>query len=682
MAKKESIFLTLILGAQFFFLLIIYKSGFSGASGDDFFRALITYEWKYDPFLFSTAFGAMSVLWFPTHFWITGSLYTLTENLIFSMVSTSIIANILGLIFLFFLAKILFNSITAFLTLLLVAFLPWQIWLSLSMTEMIYYCAALIGAFLFFLLWQKEERFSWLVTTSLFFLIATMFRPEGWIFAGLFTLWILLDYFRKKDNRPLSLKTTVLAVTLSLLFIFVWLLHNWMEYGAPVYFLKFSKTIIQTHLGLHGMAAQIKNLQYPFLMFLISPPLFLITLLSLFFSFKTFNPDQKKYLYLVLSQLLLMMIASVYGVGTKAAPQRYVLINVVLLAPFAAFFLSQLWEKKYGKNLLIGMVSILLLINCFKAFHFSSRYQNTANVGKYLKTCFEQGQIRSEEQICSELTFRVLNKKMNLPEQEYLVLSSEHAALAAYSEKPGNFLFNIVKQRQKIIDQTALPLDTGTLSNLFEINQFLAKNQVTRIVLKDRELMELIPPGYVIEKMIGNYTVFARDRISFSAQEEDVKKRQYIAVKRSMGTGISLQGYRFEKGWFPDNLTLFWKMNEGFDFNKKYKLNISFQFIPNPEITFERHITPIFNLKAYAPREQPGIIEDSIPLYLPEKFPNGKYRLKIFFENMKDSKEKTFFEEIDLPPIFLIYSKREVLKDIISRGRWDLDLLAKTLITL
>jgi len=299
------------------------------------------------------------------------------------------------------------------------------------------------------------------------------------------------------------------------------------------------------------MAAQIKNFQYPFLMFLISPPLFLITLLSLFFTFRTFNPIQKKYLYLILSQLFLMMIASVYGAGTKAAPQRYVLINVVLLAPFAAFFLSKLWEKKYGKSLLIGVVSVLLLINCFKAFHYPSLYQNTANVGKYLKTCFEQVRIRSEEQICSELTFRVLNKKMNLPEQEYLVLLSEHAALAAYSERPGNFIFNIVKLRQKIVDQTALPLNKSPLSNFFEINQFLTKNQVTRIVLKDRELMELIPSGYVIEKMIGKYTVFSRNRISFSTNEKDVKKRQYTAVNRTMGTAISLQGYRFEKGWFP-----------------------------------------------------------------------------------------------------------------------------------
>ena len=682
MTKKESIFLTLILGAQFFFLLIIYQSGFSGASGDDFFRALITYEWRQDPFCFSTAFGAISVLWFPTHFWIAGSLYTLTDNLIFSMISPSIFANILGLIFLFFLTKILFNTLSAFLTLLLVAFLPWQIWLSLSMTEMIYYGASLTGAFLFFSLWQKEKISIWLMIASLFFLLSTMFRPEGWIFTGLFTLWILLDYFQGRNKRLLSLEKTVLAITLSLFFIFVWLFHNWMAYGTPIYFLKFSKNVIQTHLGLEGMASQIKNLQYPFLMFLISPLLFLITLLSLIFTFKTFTSDQKKYLYFNLSQLLLMVIASVYGVGTKAAPQRYVLINVVLLAPFAAFFLSKLWRKKYGKSLLIGIVSVLLLINCFKAFHFSSRYQNTANVGKYLKTCFEQGQIRSEEQICSELAFRVLNKKMNLPEQEYLVLSSEHAALAAYSEKPGNFIFNIVKLRQKIIDQTALPLDTGTLSNFFEINQFLTKNQVTRIILKDRELMEMIPPGYVIEKMIGKYAIFSRNRISFSAEEEDVKKRSYSAVNRTMGTGISLQGYRFEKGWFPDNLTLFWKMNEGFDYKKKYKLNIRFQFIPNPEITFERHITPIFNLKAYDLREQLGLIEDSIPLYLPEKFPNGKYRLKIFFENIKDSKEKIVLSEIDLPPIFLIYSKREVLKDIISRGRWDLDLLTKTLITL
>jgi len=365
--KRDYLWLFLLLTAQFILLLIVYRSGFAGASGDDFFRALVSYEWSESPFLVSGAFGAISVLWFPTHFWITGFIYKISDNLIFSLTSLSTLSSIVEIFLLFHLSKILFNKRTGYISVLIVSFLPWQVWLGISMTEMPFYYASIVAAFLFFVKWQKGKKSSHLVIASFFFLISTMLRPEGWIFAALFSTFLAI-YFLRHYQQLSNLGHVIVSMIIPCFFVLFWLTHNFQEFGNSFYFLQYSKHITQNHLNLHALSSWLKGLQYPFLMLIISPSLFLLIILSLIIGYRSLKNIQRRYLFFILSQLAIMIIASIYGAGTKAAPQRYVLINVILLTPFAASVLSLLWDKKYGGVFVAVGLFMFIGVNCFKSF--------------------------------------------------------------------------------------------------------------------------------------------------------------------------------------------------------------------------------------------------------------------------------------------------------------------------
>mgnify|MGYP001561287439 FL=1 len=258
--KQYFFWLLLLLTSYFIFQMLVYKSGFSGVSGDDFFRALMTYEWRESPYLVSSSFGLISVLWFPTHFWITGLIYSLTNNLVISLTGVSILFSLIGLFILFHLAKTLFNRQTGYITILLAGFLPWQIWLGISMTEMTMYFSSILAGFMFFIKWQKDRKPYQLFLSSISFLLATMFRPEGWIFAGLFSAYLAIFFIRNRMHLS-KRGYVIVSMIIPCLFILSWITYNFTEFGSPVYFLQINKTAVQNQLQLDAVTSYINGLK-------------------------------------------------------------------------------------------------------------------------------------------------------------------------------------------------------------------------------------------------------------------------------------------------------------------------------------------------------------------------------------------------------------------------------------
>ena len=673
--RRDYFYLFLLLISQLIFQMFVYNSDFPGASGDDFYRALMTYEWRESPFLVSSSFGLISVIWFPTHFWFAGMVYMLTDNLVFSLVSISILFSLVELFILYHLSKNLFDKHTAFLTIVLVAFIPWQIWLSISMTEMTLYYASIVGAFLFYIKWQKECKPAQLLIASLFFLSSTMLRPEGWIFAVLFSGYLMLIIIRRRQHKS-SIYYLILCIIISGLFIFLWLIHNFREFGNPFYFLHASKIHIQSHLNLQHMIFYKKSLQYPFLMLIVSPFIFLFSILSLFFTYKKLKSIQRNYLLFILAQLTVLMLASVYGAGTKAAPQRYVLINIILLAPFAARMLSFIWFNKFGSIFIVCFLSIYIGINCLKSFCYSPIYKDTIKIGRYLKHNFNA---LPSEQLCSEIAFRsIIGRPLNT-EKDFLILSSEHAALEAYSEKPRNFLFNIIKLKKEDV----LKSKYSTI-NVSEISAKLEKMHVRKIILQNRELMDWIPSDFHLEKAIGNYGIFSKGYSShvIPSMITEIEKPMN-SVNETMGKGIRLMGYKYGESFFPNNISLYWKLNRNYSNNNTYKFKMTFILLKNPEKRFERIVTPIFHLNKIGKISEPIFVIDNIALFLPPHMQNGGYSLKISLIEQKPNKEQDcLLNEIKLLPVTLIYSKRQVLANILKGNDVDWKLLAKTLLIL
>ena len=291
--KRYFFWLFLLLTAQFIFQVFVYKSGFPGASGDDFFRALMTYEWRESPYLVSSSFGLISVLWFPTHFWITGLIYSLTNNLVISLTGVSILFSLVGLFILFHLAKTLFNRQTGYITILLAGFLPWQVWLGISMTEMTMYFSSILAGFMFFIKWQKDRKPYQLFLSSISFLLATMFRPEGWIFAGLFSAYLAIFFIRNRMHLS-KRGYVIVSMIIPCLFILSWITYNFTEFGSPVYFLQINKTAVQNQLQLDAVTSYINGLKPFFLMLIVSPVLFLLTILSLVICFCSLKKNRKR----------------------------------------------------------------------------------------------------------------------------------------------------------------------------------------------------------------------------------------------------------------------------------------------------------------------------------------------------------------------------------------------------
>ena len=446
--RRDIVLLLILLAAQSALQTLVYQSGFPGLSGDDFFRALMAYEWSESPFLVSQSFQYCSIHWFPTHFWITGMIAQVTKDLVFSLKIVSIFFHFIELLVLFQLAKHLFNRSTAYISVLFVGFLPWQIWVSVSMTEMTMYFTCLLGAFFFFVKWQKERRTSNLLGAALLFLSTTMFRPEGWMFAVLFSAYLLIFLIQYRQTS-LGKVSVIISMILPSLFILLWLAYNYKEYGSPFYFLTTLHSVVQNHLDLRSVPFWTKGLQFPFLMFIVSPLLFICLLAGLAAHYRSLIKIQRNYLWFILAQLALLMSAALFGLGTTAAPQRYVLIDVILLTPFAAYGLSHLWQKKYGNLFVILILFLYVGVSLVKSLSFSTQYKDIAKVGQYLKEGFESGFIAPSDQISSELAFRRITGQLLATQQDFLIQTSAHAALAVYSGRPRNFLFNILQTKEK-----------------------------------------------------------------------------------------------------------------------------------------------------------------------------------------------------------------------------------------
>ncbi len=691
--KRDYLWLSLLLIAQFIFLLIVFNSGFAGASGDDFFRALATYVWRESPFLISSTFGVISFLWFPAHFWITGLIYKLSDNLVFSLTSLSILSSLVEIFLLFHLSEILFNKRTGYISILIVSFLPWQVWLGISMTEMPFYYASIVGAFLFFVKWQKENKSSHLIIASLFFLLSTMLRPEGWIFAALFSTFLVI-YFLRHHQQLSNPGHVIVSMIIPCFFVLFWLAHNFQEFGSPFYFLQYSKHITQSHLNLYALSFWLKGLQYPFLMLIISPALFLLIILSLIIGYRSLKNIQRTYLFLILSQLTIMIIASMYGAGTTSTPQRYVLINVILLVPFAAHLLSHFWQKKESRMLVGFILLIFIGVNGYKSFSPPSYYKDIVEVGKYLKKSIKSGMISHLDQISSELAFRRITGKLFVTEKERLILLSSHAALEVHSGKPKNFLFDVLQlpEDQILLKTNSTTNNTGadfTSKNHFQTSAKLKEMRVKKIILQNRELMDWIPPDFHLEKIINNYAIFSHNSPTQFLPENKPADKGIKFIDKPMAKGIRLVGYKYKGGIFADGLSLLWELEKGHYDTDRYKIILRFTYIREPIRKFERVIRPIFHWYKIGKLTEKVLIKDNISLFLPNSMPNGDYSLRIILID-KFSDGVTYIrktddwndKEITLLPLTLISSKREVLMNFLKNRYVEWKLLAKILLVL
>ena len=668
----------LLIGSAFLLQMAVLWTGFAAASGDDFVHALLAYEWSTAPFLATSSFGFASINWLPPQFWIGGLTHWTGLDLATSLRMSSIVAGLLELVGVFYLTAWLFDRRTAVVALALVAFLPWKIWLNLSMTEMPLYYASIVGACCFFVRWLRDRDGTSLLLTATGFLVATMFRPDAWLFAGLFSAIVLLDYRRARS--VVSTRVLVTSVTIPWLFVAIWLGYNFMQFGSPTYFLENNRQQMSGYLSFGTAQQAIAVLQYPFFMFTISPVLLVLITAGVGWALRQRPRRHWLYLCLVLGQLGVLVLAALYGVGTSAAPQRYVLVNMVLLTPFAAWLAVKAMGTRYGRVCMILLLAFHVLGGVTKAFHYREEYRDTAQVGRYLKAGFESGRIAADAQIATEVTLWLTVGRRVGSVNEFFRATSEHAALEVFSDRPRNFVRNILQVSEADLLSSGTPSDT-TLGQdeLARLDAALAASGATRVVLRDRRLLEWIPDRYLLEATVGPYAVLAINGTPAAPAVPSPRLPRSARVGRALGGGLTLVGYEFRGGLFPGSVLLHWNWRQEARERQVPEVRLSLTFQGDPAKVLTVSADPMLARRRPADMAATTTIADEVSFRLPLGMPNGNYSVTLeVIDHATDTMATR--QSIGIGTVTLVSSKRDALRDMITGGDIDWLLLAKVLL--
>src|SRR5262245_2656053 len=213
----------------------LLHAGFVALSGDEFLRALIAQEWARRPFLLSTEFDTASSLWLPLPFWLNGAILRIVPRLSLVPVSVNVTLSLGGLLYLCGIARRLFDHTAGLLTVILVAALPWHVWLSISGMAEIPLLFFLSAAFYYLCRWETQPAARWALLSGLAALGGTMVRPEGWLYAVPLSARFATDGLR---TRRWSL---LVAAAAPWGFVGCWLLFNYVAYGEPWHFIHLSR---------------------------------------------------------------------------------------------------------------------------------------------------------------------------------------------------------------------------------------------------------------------------------------------------------------------------------------------------------------------------------------------------------------------------------------------------------
>jgi hypothetical protein len=540
--------LALILLLKLIWQLFLLQQGFISTSGDDFLRALIAYEWSKSPFFAATEFGFAAVLWLPQHFWLVGSGLRLYPDLWLVPLVVSLCFSLASLMVLYLTTSSLFAPRVGLLAVLLAAFLPWQVWLTISGIAATLFHFLLLSGIYLTLAWQASGKFRTLILAAATFLLLTMVRPEGWLYAGLFSLFGLLTLYRTR-TVPTTRWPLILAILLPGCFMLYWLYFNYITYGNALQFIKFSREAYQAEVS-NVDSLLVRFLNYPVLMFIVSPWLLLLLIPALLHAFTRRQLNLNTYLYFFAGGLTLLMFLSLIGTGTNTAPQRYVVPSLILSTPLTAGWLYRItrrarWSLGAGLLLFISYNLTMSLIG------FPREYRDVAELGRFLRRQWETGALTPADRVASEKSFRayVSNEPPDYLAEVFLI--TDHWALQVMSNHPEAFA-KTHWDPKPVVASTEYP----------DLPTYLEQEQVKIIIVKDRALLEHIPAGYTLANIIGGYLLFSRQPEPLPTLPIAATPPMQTVWPVAYDDRLSLVGYSLDDSFLPKHITLFWRLRE------------------------------------------------------------------------------------------------------------------------
>jgi hypothetical protein len=278
--------------------------------------------------------------WLPGYALITGLFNTFFNNPLISNRILNICCGTITIPIFYSLIKKIYNYEIAFISALLLAFLPLHIELSAtSMTEPLFILFFIAATRAFIL--QKNNSF------VIFLAIASTIRYEAWLFIPIF----LLFYFLRNKNTPL----TILYGATLLLFPIVWMIGSYHARGDAIY-------------GFHAghVPRNIPNILAPIIMIKnvlfsgIGPFMTLCACTGLIFRVRENmkNVSHEEPVYLSITALAYLSIIYHTLTANNAWP-RFMLLSFILILPFVAwvlFYILTRVKKLYAMSLFLAIV--------------------------------------------------------------------------------------------------------------------------------------------------------------------------------------------------------------------------------------------------------------------------------------------------------------------------------------
>lgn len=545
------------------FQLIVIRSGLRWLSADDYCRTVISFDWLQHPKIYGG-------VWLALHFWINGVFMWIFRSIELAPVLANTFFSILTLIYFYLIISEIFGKTTAFLSCLIFAVFPFQVWLSSSgMPESIFFFFETAACY-YFLMWYKslqaeglqQGNLNMLIFSAVMMNFANLLRYEGWLFSiTLIILTALLSYrkfkFRKKFfiNVSLSLISIISALW--------WLYQNYKDYNDAFFFVE-ETTRIFKDLSAAGFWQRL--VQYPFFVFYIAPLTTFLGLRKIYLvirnkknGFKGNFSLLKIFLLFNLVELLLLMLIGLMGSGGTNLISRYIVVNAIMLFPFAVWQLLDL--RKY---IAVSAIAVLVIVNIIWSFYYQQAYRDdTYEVADLTKRLIQRDYFESDDKIYFEMTegYYDIYPLQVISDQPWRFNSD---TIPAY------FPPNIPSKKQSVKKKS----DDQQKLNILELRKFLEQKKIKLFIARSDLLIDKIGKLSYKNEQIGDYHIFylSENKLKYhkgnSADNENVQasfsnSKYYSQSVISFDKKLILKDFRIDNtnfGLNPQTITLNWQI--------------------------------------------------------------------------------------------------------------------------
>ncbi|MBL8006392.1 MAG: glycosyltransferase family 39 protein [Ignavibacteria bacterium] len=477
-----------LLTVKIIFQSAVMYSGYRWLSADDYCRTVKSFEWLQKPVIDSG-------VWLTPHFWVNGFVMIFIKDLFAAATITNVIFSGISLVYFYSAIRTAFNLKIAFTSSLIFCFFPFQVWLSISgLPESVFFCFIIAGIY-YFLKWRfYGEKIIYLLLSSVSFALSNGFRYEGWLFSGVLLLLLLTDILKeKKLTKNIIVNVSVSLISFST--IIWWLVQNYIDHHNFFFFAE-ETTKIFKEFNSAGFLQRL--VQYPTFIFFIAPITTFLSIKTVFDTLKTPGITKAKiFLLFNILELSLLTLQAILGTGGTNMISRYIVINALLLIPFAVIQIAE-----FRKFISVVIYFSILIVNVIWSFYYPQPFrEDTFEVGNLLK------EIQKEKNISE--TGKIYFEEV----QGYF----DVFAVQALSNNPSRFIlgdFPAIKTAEKKNRKNRKQQSDDDL-NILELKNYLEKNNIQIAVVKSDSYTDKLKKLSLRNEEIGDYKIFyLQDRTS------------------------------------------------------------------------------------------------------------------------------------------------------------------------